>query len=248
MLEKWYCDVICNGVVQVHYLANVRLAGASIGYCGSISSIGQSHSRFVPGAVETPIMGHDGLSWPLGGDSLRFSEITPPIAALDLWNAAPSRLTWHPVVSNGNVSGVGLGPNARGYAEVLRMNFGPWHLGLKTLLWGRFCGERHSLIWIVWKGATDKGLALLDGQQVDIESVGDRTIQVRDASLDLLAPQVLVNERLDHGSLKGIPLRGPFARLRFLQGLEEKWHTPAVLKAASTMDYGHAIFERVTWE
>ena len=30
-----------------------------------------------------------------------------------------------------------------------KMDFAPWHLGLRRLLWGRFCGQLHSMIWIV---------------------------------------------------------------------------------------------------
>jgi hypothetical protein len=248
MLEKWYCDVVDNGIAHIHYLASLRLGTVVIGYRGLITSQGQRQSSLFAGSVQTPTWQDGQLSWPLPKGPLLFSDVSQPIAPVNLWDRGAKRLFWHPVVPNGDVSGTGLSSQARGYAEVLRMNFGPWHLGLKTLLWGRFCGQRHSLIWIVWEGSHAKKLALLDGQHVDLHSIDEHHVSTHGAYLDLRAPKTLVSERLDHGSLKGLPLRGPMARLSFLRGLEEKWYTNASLSTAIGIDHGHAIFERVTWD
>ena len=246
-LEKWYCDVVDRGSVHVHYLAALRLGKSSIAYRGWLSSDGFKQSDFRWGTDCLPSRNDSELIWPLKGRSLRFEPQGRICQPVELWKTPSSTLTWHPVVPNGRVSGEGLSPDARGYAEVLTTNFGPWHLGLQTLIWGRFCGSHSSLIWIVWEGVHPKRLALLDGEEVELQLANERQVKAGVAQLDMLEPRVLVQERMNKGSLKGIPLKGPLARLEFLRGLEVKWHSTAVLKTADGVDHGHAVFERVTW-
>jgi hypothetical protein len=247
-LEKWYCDVVDSESVQIHYLAALRLGKSSIVYRGGLSSDGIKRSDFQWGSGYLPSCSDGELIWPLENGSLRFAPQGRACQPVELWKTPASALTWHPIVPNGVVSGSGIGRHARGYAEVLTMDFGPWQLGLKTLIWGRFCGPHSSLIWIVWEGKHAKRLALLDGDEVALEWANERQVKAGAVQLDILHPKILIQEHMDQGSLKRIPLPGPLARLAFFRGLEVKWHSPAVLKTGRGEESGYAVFERVTWE
>ena len=256
-LEKWYCDIVDDTRVQVHYQATLRWGPATLGYRGRLGADGRQESHFQARAQALPQMQDQGLLWELPQGPLRFDRKTDAGPQLTLWQAGEDRLTWQPVVLNGAVSGMQLGPNARGYAEVLRMNFAPWRLGLKKLVWGRFCGQRHSLVWIAWEGTTPRKLALMDGRQLPLQSANTKEVLAEGVRLQLGTSRVIVKERLDQGALKDIPLPAGLARLGplglfgFMSGLETKWHAPARLELsvgnAIAVDSGHAIFEEVVW-
>ena len=154
------------------------------------------------------------------------------ISGIALWQTAKENLSWQPLMLNANVCGPLFSTNARGYAEVLSLDFGPWKLGLKTLIWGRFCSQQTSLVWIIWEGKQPMHLALLDGNRVQLRSANEMRVDVEGAH---------------HGSLKDFPLRGPLSKLEFLRGYEEKWHSPAILNTPQGVEHGYAVYERVTW-
>src|SRR5262249_7828194 len=87
-----------------------------------------------------------------------------------LWTDGRRHVTWDPFVLNGVVEGAKHG---RGYAEKLVMTVAPWRLGIDRLWWGRFCGDCHSLVWIVWEGRHPLRLSLLDGKHLRLDAVGE---------------------------------------------------------------------------
>jgi hypothetical protein len=250
LLEKWYADVVDANGVDVLYRANLKLGPAVIGYRGRIGSGGRASAAFVPGGVELPREVDGGIDWPASGaedgpawrwDGCRSREI-------ELWRDDRRWLTWNPMVLNGAVSGWRLSPDARGYVEKLTLNFGPWRLGLQRLEWGRFCGQRHSLVWIEWEGRLAKQLALLDGRAIPLHAVTRERIECAGATLHLTGRRALVQEPMSEGALRGLHLPRRLAALRFFRGLETKWIAAGTLElGGEAADPGHAIFEEVVW-
>lgn len=249
-LEKWYGDVVDGNRVEIRYRANLKLGPVVIGYVGSITSCARTRSVFVPGGVELPREVGGVLRWPASGSG----ECDAPswagshARAIALWQSGTHSLLWNPQVLRGAVSGSGLSPDARGYVEKLTLDFGPWQLGMKRLRWGRFCGERHSLVWIEWEGRHPRQLVLLDGQARALHEASRDGIRCAGASLDLARRQCLIEEPMSEGALRGLRLPRQLAALQFLRGRETKWFAPAVLVIdGGDAHPGDAIFEEVVW-
>lgn len=249
LLEKWYADVVDNDVVEVLYRANLRIGPIVIGYKGSLANDGRPCSEFTPGGISLPWAAENTVFWPAAKDehpALAWSNSAP--REVPLWHHERRRLSWNPLVLNGTVAGVGLSPAARGYAERLTLNFGPWHLGMKQLKWGRFCGQEHSLVWIEWEGLHPFRLSLLDGQACNFQGASREHVQCSGVSLRIGPLQVLVQESMAAGALHGLPLPKRLTSLQFFRGIENKWFAPGELAIEGRdMDTGHIIFEEVTW-
>lgn len=249
-LEKWYADVVDEDRVEVLYRANLELGPAVLGYEGRITAGGRASSAFVPGGVELPREVGAAVVWPRSatGDSQPLRWADPHDRDITLWHQGRQLLAWNPLVLNGAVSGAGLSPEARGYLEKLTLNFGPWQLGLARLKWGRFCGQRHSLVWIEWEGRITKQLAMVDGQACQLHQASNDLIGCAGATLHLTQPRPLVQESMAEGALRGLPLPRRLTALRFFQGLETKWFARGLLELdGQVADAGHAVFEEVVW-
>ena len=152
---------------------------------------------------------------------------------------------WEPVVPNGAVSGSLSG---RGYAERLTLGIMPWKLGLKELWWGRFCGARHSLIWIIWEGRIPLRLALADGSEVGPLQVGESTIAVGDYRVDIVDAGIVADAPLGSGALARMPWPKKIAPAYFLNGHERKWFGQGVVARNGVfVDRGSVVHERVVW-
>ena len=249
-LEKWYADVVDEDCVNVLYRANLKLGPAVLGYVGRITAGGRASSSFVPGGVELPRDLGGAVAWPASAswNDQPSSWAGSQAREITLWHQGRQRLTWDPLVLNGAVAGAGLSPEARGYVERLTLNFGPWRLGLVRLKWGRFCGQRHSLVWIQWEGEIAKQLALVDGQACELHEASRERIGCTGATLHLTQRRALVQESMAEGALRGLPLPRRLTALRFFQGLETKWFACGRLELdGQAADAGHAVFEEVVW-
>lgn len=249
-IEKWYADVVDDQRVDILYRANLKVGPAVLGYEGHIASAGRASASVVPGGIELPREGEGSLSWPAsaaGHDAaLRWADSQSRDIAL--WRDDRRLLNWNPMVLNGRVSGFGLSAQARGYVEKLTLNFGPWRLGLARLKWGRFCGQRHGLVWIEWEGRIPLRLALLDGEAGQLREASRERIACDGALLHLTQRRALVEESIADGALRGLRLpRRPVA-LQFLRAVETKWFALGTLESDNAAaDSGHAIFEEVVW-
>lgn len=250
LLEKWYADVVDANGVDIFYRANLKLGPVVLGYRGRIGNGGRTSSTIVPGGVELPREVDGAVVWPA---SRAEGEQAPRWAGcrsreIDLWRDDRRLLNWNPMVLNGAVSGLRLLPEARGYVERLTLNFGPWRLGLQRLKWGRFCGQRHSLVWIEWEGRIAKRFALLDGHAIRVHAVSRERIDAAGTTLHLREPRVLVQEPISDGALRGLHLPWRLTPLQFFRGLEIKWFAVGALEmAGEAADPGHAVFEEVQW-
>ncbi len=258
-LEKWYADLVDGDRVEIFYRANLKVGPVVLGYAGVIGRDGRASRSFVPGGIDLPRLSQpdfpdgDGTSaatvqWPAPPGQDAFSWHGRRSPEYTLWAQAGQVLTWTPVVSSGAVSGAGLSPKASGYVERLTLDFGPWHLGIRRLKWGRFCGSRHDLVWLEWEGSHPMRLALLDGRQDQLLSASPDLVQCAGAALSFTQRHTLVDESLDQGALRNVPLSRDLIDFRFLTGVETKWIAQAQLSIDDqAVDAGHAIYEEVTW-
>jgi hypothetical protein len=247
-LVKWYADVVDRGKPAIFYAARLSLGHFHFGYR---RAVWRAHSRvrtrlcLRPDAVALPEARDGMLVWPRPDDLEWVGYASHPQT---LWASAEGTITWDPVVRNGAVRGGQFTASARGYAECLALDLPPWKLGLRRLYWGRHCGERHSLVWIEWRGAHPKRLALLDGRELRLDAVTPGAVTVESASLVLTncrmlidAPILYVAARLPRWTVRqGAP--------QFLGGRERKWVGEGRLHlAGGDVDVGAAIFEEVEW-
>lgn len=247
-LEKWYGDVVDQRSVHVHYRANLRIGPLVVGYAGSLASEGRTHCRFVPGGIPLPQLASGIVEWPAFGQHAALTFGKSASRKRRLWQERTRLLTWNPLVLNGPVTGAGVSGAARGYAERLTLNCGPWRLGLERLCWGRYCGTQHSLTWIRWFGRHPLRLALLNGEPVPLEDVSRERIECAGATLRIGARRVLVHEAMDEGALRGLALPRRLPAMRFFKGIETKWFAPAELDIGGrAADDGHAVLEEVAW-
>jgi len=250
ILEKWYADVVDAGRVQILYRANLMLGPATLGYARHMAAAAPARSRITAGSVVLPQLIDGAVVWPADDPDTTGGWRWDAGRSLDmpLWQQGRQALHWNPMVLNGAVLGPGLSPAARGYAERLTINFGPWQLGLSCLKWGRFCGRTHSLVWIEWQGRHPRQWCLLDGQPRALKAAARDGIDCEGAKLQLSQLQSLVQESMSDGALRGLRLPRGLHALQFFRGIERKWLAQAELRLDDgTVDAGHALFEEVTW-
>jgi len=191
-----------------------------------------------------PVQTPDGVTFPAASGVPGRCWSGTGCAPLVLFEDETTRVEWEEVVGCGSVTGAGLPPQARGYAERLHMVGWPWRLGLSRPLWGRFCGSRHSLVWIVWEGRLNKSWCFLDGKLLRGMNVAlPGLIQAEGVRLDMQLQSGLVDEPI-RGALGGLRLPGPAGR--FLAGRERKCTAPARL-SGEFKDHGQVIHEVVEW-
>lgn len=195
-----------------------------------------------------PTIRGESLYWPVDANEpvLIWTDVRD--RPRSLWQEGSKLVTLNPVVSNGEVLVDQKGQQMRGYAERLTLNFPPWHLGLQTLKWGRFVGERHGLSWIEWLGRVPMKLAILDGNTVILRSIGKDRVETENARLLIGTPDEIVNESLGAGALKTLGWMRFIDRSGFLLGIEKKWFAEGYLQLnGQNDDRGMVIYEEVIW-
>ena len=246
-LEKWYADRVRHGRVQIRYLANLHWGPVCIGYTRHLQSgvPPATHVRF--GAVATPAIVDGALHWP-ADTTLRGAVWTEAEEqSLELARVGDLAVRWSPIVANG-CTVENDARLARGYVERLVLTLPPWRLGLGRLKWGRFCGKRHSLIWIEWEGRITKRVALLDRGFDALLGTTRKIVRTAHAHLRIGPNRIIVSERLGAGPLNALGIVQGLAVQEFLAGVETKWFAPATLELnGAAADSGYVIHEEVVW-
>lgn len=250
LLEKWYGDFVINGRAQIQYLANLRFGPVTMAYQGKLDNGRSSTTAVGLRSLALPTVRDESLYWPASGDQPEIIWKGICRRPQFLWQEGHQVVVWEPVVLNGEVVLVRQQQQQpiRGYAERLILNFMPWRLGLKTLKWGRFCGQRHSLVWVEWLGCSPRKRALLDGKVVALRSVEREGIQTEAGCLLIETPHEIVNESLGLGALRAFRSIPAAAVSRFLAGVETKWLAHGILESAEgAVDQGTVLYEEVVW-
>lgn len=248
-LEKWYADSVSGNEVEIEYRARLQLGPLIVSYSGEVGRGRSASVRIGRKAPAMPRVENGRLCWHRDGSNPPWTWRNAHHRPITLWRDGRDSVVWNPVVLNGHTTGADSDRSSRGYAEVLTLDIAPWRLGIDTLKWGRFCGERHSLVWIEWQGRVPRKLALLDGEEQALISADRTEIRTAHARLRIADPREIVREPLGAGALKAL---GPLRRIatgRFLSGVETKWLASAELeREGKVIDHGSVVYEEVVWQ
>jgi hypothetical protein len=253
-LAKWYADcVTADGVAFIGYSARTRLGPITVPYHSTLVSRPNA-----PSAVAFTLH-------PNPGPVLRGREVGWRAPHLDLagtWTAtAPafrrvlhqddrSLVDWHCHIPAGHAT-VRLGGAAplagEGYVEELVVAGDPRRLPIREVWWGRFAGNGHHLVWIVWRGPQPLALVLFDGQEQPHGRAGARGVTFTGGRLVCDDTRTLRSGRIGRTFLAA---HRRIARLvpRALDLHEEKWLSRARLEGPDGRTAtGWAIHEVIRW-
>ena len=255
LLGKYYADFVTSeGHYFIGYSAHLNWRGIDVNYRATI------HHPLIHGVRSGPSLSSRGgpalsdsdLAWnnpKLGFDGhwRQLSSANSHILHQDdeglvEWNCLqPSARTRMTTASGTTYEGLG-------YVEYLNLTIPPWHLGLRTLLWGRFVSEHHSVVWIEWQGAHPLALLVCDGQRVANPRVSDDFVRCDDFELSLERADTIRAGSIGETLVSRIPSVLRTAPVEFLGGREEKYVSRGRLEFGDGLNHtGWVIHERVSW-
>jgi hypothetical protein len=253
-LTKWYLDCVApNGRAAIGYWASLRLRGLEVSW--------HSVSTYEPGSapsehtslhrVRAPRRDGDTITWSSHALGCSFTlDAQLPAATVTLLDGPRGRIEWRceaPAARVRVTTEDSLPLEGAGYAECLVMTILPWQLPLDQLRWGRWISmdERHSVVWIDWRGERPSRWALVDGIVRDDVMVRDDGIAFSGATLPLHVPRMLHDRVLRDivGPIKPLAALLPDALLALR---EQKWCGRAELRNGRSLPaIGWAIHELV---
>lgn len=75
--------------------------------------------------------------------------------------------------------------SGRGYVETVRLSAPPWRLGVRSIRWGRFAGERSWACWNIVDGDWPIRLLVIDGEPREPEQVSENRLGAGRAQIEL---------------------------------------------------------------
>ncbi|HEY1954222.1 MAG TPA: prolipoprotein diacylglyceryl transferase family protein [Polyangiaceae bacterium] len=251
-LSKWYMDCVSeDGETIVLYTARLRWRAITLHYGNLlIRPPGEPpRSETTMRAQTEPSLAGDVLAWssPALGVSARWSSLEAPAEAT-MFDSTEGTVAWRCLGARARAE-ITLGDRVvrgLGYAEHLVLTIEPWRLPIDELRWGRFVGERSSLVWIDWRGPHEKQLVLLDGKAVGRTTIDDRSVVADGVKLDIDPGGELRRGAIGGTALARVPGLDRFPT-RILALDEQKWCARATLEDAHGKDRGFAIHEVVRW-
>lgn len=252
-LTKWYLDCVSqDGEAFIAYWAWLGWQGFGLAYAGLLHRATDGRvemtSTLWPG--KGPRVEGGRIVWSRGGLKLRgeWRPRTVPYGA-KLWSGDDGRgVEWDCIAgaAEARIESGGRVIQGLGYAEKLVLTVVPWKLPIRELRWGRWIGERRSLVWIEWRGEHPLTLVLLDGCAVQgvVEDDGVRVeggprLEIRDSN-------VIRSGELGATVLGSIPVLRSAVPDVIMNTHECKWIGRGVLTgAAGETEEGWAIHEVV---
>ena len=254
-LEKYYVDLVTAegqyfigysarliwGAIKINYRATLHhpsLLGVNAG--PSLSSRGGPVEDDSILTWRSPRLGFDG-QWRRLASAERQVLHEEDAGFVD-WNCSqPSARAQLTTTSGATYHGLG-------YVEFLNLTIPPWHLGLRTLLWGRFVSEDHSVVWIEWQGKHDLLLLIYDGQRAANPRISDGYVRCDDFDLSLDRAETIREDSIGETLVSKVPSVLRAAPIEFLGGRERKYVSRGRLAFVDGSDHtGWVIHERVSW-
>jgi hypothetical protein len=158
VLDKWYLDLVtADGAAFIGYSACLRWFGLRFQYQSSLFSPpdgpAEEHTSLRKRAP--PARVDDAIEWrsPAIATAGTWRRVVPGLRRR-LLHGGCGRILWlcHQPRALARVTlPGGRELQGDGYVEQLRMTLGPAGLPFNTLHWGRFHGDRETLVWIAWQ-------------------------------------------------------------------------------------------------
>lgn len=242
LITKWYLDCVDDrGDVAIVYWLRIGWAGVGLTFVSSLMlRQGETRTRSRVTRSAPPRVDGDVLQWRSGDVSVEMRRRAPPVAT-----SLDERIDWRCELPSADVV-IRAGDavvRGRGYAEALRMTRAPWKLPIEELRWGRFTGERSSVVWIDWRGPHPLTYVAHDGRRADTATVDDDHILLDGSSVTMDRREEIRDAPLRE-TLDDVPL---LARLlpRWLTAMQEcKWRSRGSLRGP-VEDEGWCIHEVV---
>ena len=258
-LEKWYLDCISDsGDAFIGYVAVLRWKSLKLPYSSLIhhnpGSGTKTRSRFRIGAW--PEINDSNITWDdsyykLSGHWEGKSE---PLSA-KLFESERGSLKWNCIQPRADVkfSVADKSYNGLGYVEKLVLTDYPWNIEMKSLRWGRFCSETHSIVWIQISAEDTKNWVWVDGKKTDSLEIDDQAVYLGNQYLNLEHAGVIESEKKIFNTirktLKALPGFMKIIPEAFLQADETKWLSRASLvQDGEPVSNGYAIHELVKFQ
>ncbi len=251
-LRKWYLDIVTPaGDAAVVYAGRVSVGAISAPYFEllvSPASGAGARVRRVSGRARVTV-----ASQSIALDATSFGvrgQWTPQRAPISvrLLDDERGRIEWRCHQPGGRARlqiPDGSILDGLGYAEELEMTVAPWALPFDELRWGRFVGERRSVVWIDWRGGLDRRWVFADGVPVHASVVERDRVVWPGGAVDIAAGRVLREGRV------GKAVAGPLAVClprRVRRAAETKWVSRGTLQNdRGGSDRGWVIHELVRW-
>ncbi len=254
-LQKYYVDLVTDeGHYFIGYSARLNWRAIKINYRATLH-----HPSFLGVKAGPSLSPRDGpvdddsvLTWrsPTLGFDGQWRRLAPAErhvlheddeGVVDWTCSQPSARVQLTTASGATFSGLG-------YVEFLKLTIPPWRLGFRTLLWGRFVSEDHSVVWIEWQGKHDLVLLICDGQRAANPQISDNRIRCEDFELSLERADIIREDSIAETLVSKIPSVLRAAPIEFLGGKEHKYVSRGRLAFADGSNHtGWVIHERVSW-
>jgi len=255
-IRKWYADSISpKGDVFIGYAAQVGLGPFSLPYQATLTGPrGEfSSQRTALTSKGIPDLTAEGATWRCPALDLTGTwKRTAPSFHRVLLDSPSMTIEWRCHMPGASAR-VRVGDQAfdgSGYLEELRVRGNPMGIPIRELRWGRFLGERDSVVWIDWRGPHPLTLVLHDGVEMTDSRVTDEAVSFAGFRLGLggedawtLRDEVAEESVFPNRAWLRPLLPRALARLR-----EVKWAAPGSLERPDgTTSPGWIIYERVEW-
>ena len=254
-LQKWYLDVVTRrGDVVILYAARLRWGALRVGYGSALEDrVDGTHRDVSTRRVDAPTRTEGGVGWQNGALEVagRWCLDVPPFGrTLASTPGGVIRWTCHVPRARASVRVGDVTYHGLGYIEHLRLTIPPWQLPFDALRWGRHISDRHSLVWIDWRGPQRQSWVWLDGGEQHEAIVTDGGVSglADGAELCLQGGRDVVKRDV-LAAFTGL-LPGLARRLAGrLTGLHEhkRIEPSAIVRAGERQDAGWTLREVVTW-
>jgi hypothetical protein len=256
LLDKWYLDVVTDGgAVAILYAARLRWGAFRAAYSSTIEDDGggtHREARTIRGVEPARREGRE-LTWRNRAIDVdgRWQRGARPIRRT-LASTPRGEIRWSCHIPRGRAT-VRVGGcmyDGIGYAERLRLTIPPWALSFDALRWGRHVSDRHSVVWIDWRGVESRSWVWLDGRDQPDAVVTDAGVAglAEGAELCVGSGRDVVDRRVLAAFadlLPGIARRvaGPVANMHERKRVERS----TIVRAGEAVDQGWTVRELVTW-
>jgi hypothetical protein len=260
LLRKWYLDcVTADGSAWIGYWARLRWGALSLSYAallhGSRTALPTQRQTLRPGAG--PRIERSACEWtcaPLGLHAAWKADAEPVERVL--LRVPGGGIRWRCHMPNATVRlGVTTGAvgtptlhEGRGYVEELELTVPPWRLPFRHLIWGRFTAAGTALVWLQWRGESNRQVVVHDGAEHCGAKVGNADICMPHATLSMSDSMTLRAGPLGSAALRGVPRLVALLPARFRDATECKQLSRGILRepGRESID-GWAIHEVVQW-